>query len=481
MLEIITPPGCTAEREYVLGVIFEDWLGLSYNLRQADVAAVTVRLADQPGEVCLPDMFFGQFVEGPGRWLEEASMPSQPLHRWDSRALAVDITLVDPVLPVIFGEPIAGDAVAPSPNQSADSPEPIIRLPIDILGSAFFMLSRYEEVVRPDRDEHDRFPAWASLAYQEGFLDRPIVDEYVEVLWAAMERPWPRLARRQHTFQIHISHDVDRPARYQFVSGRRFLRALGGDILKRRAFKRAIQGPLIRRSGRKVLDPRDPYNTFDWLMDQSEREGIKSAFYFICGRTSATRDATYDLNDPAIETLLQRIHVRGHEIGLHPSFNTYLASEQLRAEADRLHATCERLGIKQDEWGGRMHYLRWRQPDTARAWEAAGLHYDSTLGFADHVGFRCGTCREYSAYDCVERRKMALRLRPLLVMECSLFSAQYMNLTLRVADAQIELLKSRARLFEGVFAVLWHNSEFLEKHQVQCFMGAITSHHSMSR
>ena len=35
------------------------------------------------------------------------------------------------------------------------------------------MLTRYEEIVKLDRDTFDRFPAWASLAYQEGFLDVP--------------------------------------------------------------------------------------------------------------------------------------------------------------------------------------------------------------------------------------------------------------------------------------------------------------------
>ena len=53
------------------------------------------------------------------------------------------------------------------------------------------MLSRYEEAVLLDRDDHDRFPATASIAYKTGFLDRPIIDEYVEILWVAMKRVWP--------------------------------------------------------------------------------------------------------------------------------------------------------------------------------------------------------------------------------------------------------------------------------------------------
>lgn len=454
----------------MLGVIFGEWLDLPFRLQQAEVGTTIVRLTDHVGELGLPDTFFSQFVNSPTSWLEEASLPSKPLPRWDSRVIADDITLVGSIIPVIYGGSVAvGDSVSAACDP-IESNHPIIQLPIDIFGSAFYMLSCYEEVVRHDRDEHDRFPGWASLAFQEDFLDRPIVDEYIEILWAAMQQLWPQLRRRRHTFRIHVSHDVDRPARYQFVSVWGFLRALGGDVLKRRAFNRAIQGPLIRRSGRKMLDPRDPYNTFDWLMDQSERQGIKSAFYFICGRSCAVRDAAYELNDPAIENLLVRIHERGHEIGLHPSFDTYLAPERLCAEADHLRATCDRLGISQDEWGGRMHYLRWRQPDTARAWEAAGLDYDCTLGFADYVGFRCGTCREYSTYDCVERRPLSLRLRPLLVMEQSLLAEQYMGLSDSNAARRAEIIRSRTEKMGGNFTLLWHNSELTRHSKKEIYL-----------
>jgi hypothetical protein len=53
------------------------------------------------------------------------------------------------------------------------------------------MLARYKEVARSDRDEHDRFPAAASLTHQEGFFERPIVNEYLEILWSCVKRLLP--------------------------------------------------------------------------------------------------------------------------------------------------------------------------------------------------------------------------------------------------------------------------------------------------
>ena len=46
-----------------------------------------------------------------------------------------------------------------------------IELRVDVLGSCFFMLTRLEERLVATRDAYGRFPATASVAHAEGFLD----------------------------------------------------------------------------------------------------------------------------------------------------------------------------------------------------------------------------------------------------------------------------------------------------------------------
>ncbi|WP_234909911.1 polysaccharide deacetylase family protein, partial [Vibrio anguillarum] len=116
---------------------------------------------------------------------------------------------------------------------------------------------------------------------------------------------------------------------------------------------------------------------------------------------------------------MRRIHERGHEIGLHPSYGTFQQPELIKQEAERLKRICAEESIDQHVWGGRMHYLRWEQSTTMRAWAGAGMTYDSTLGYADRPGFRCGTCFEYPAFDPVAQEQLNLRIRPLVVMECT--------------------------------------------------------------
>ena len=158
---------------------------------------------------------------------------------------------------------------------------------------------------------------------------------------------------------------------------------------------------------------------------------------------------------------MRRIHARGHEIGLHPSYGTFQQPELIKQEADRLKRICAEEGIEQNQWGGRMHYLRWEQPTTMRAWAGAGMSYDSTLGYADRPGFRCGTCHEYPAFDPVAQEQLSLRIRPLVVMECTVIADRYMGLGVGdAASNKFNLLKERCANVKGSYTLLWHNSFF---------------------
>jgi hypothetical protein len=331
----------------------------------------------------------------------------------------------------------------------------------DILGLTYWMLSRAEEVGRTDLDEQRRFPATASHAFNHNYLERPIVDEWLHILGQLIERTWPGIVLKHHNFSQKVSHDVDSPSRYAFRSWAGFVRAMAGDVLKRGDVKSALAAPWVRLHSHQALHPADPSNTFDWIMDVSERHGLQSAFYFICGRTDESKDADYEPEHPAIRELMRRIHRRGHEIGLHPSYGTFQKPAAIAAEAARLKHICAEEGILQEAWGGRMHYLRWQTPTTLHGWEQADMAYDSTLSYADRPGFRCGTCFEYPAFDPVAGNQLNLRIRPLIAMECTVMAPRYMGL----GDGQAALdkflqLKDACKAVGGCFTLLWHNSQF---------------------
>jgi hypothetical protein len=322
------------------------------------------------------------------------------------------------------------------------------------------LISRYEEVVTRAQDEHGRFPAEQSLAGQEGFLDRPLVDEYVELLWWLMQQQWPQLERKQNQYRLCLSHDVDTPYHVVDRSPLEVAAGAAADVV----FGRGVHSAAGRlRNALRVYregETADPYNTFSFIMSTSEEHSVASAFYFITRRVLGRLDGTSRFSSPKIVDLIREIHDRGHEVGIHPGYSTYRDSEEIATDFRLLREQCDRLGVRQESWGGRQHYLRWKNPTTWAAWEQAGLDYDSTVGFAEHVGFRCGTCREFSAFDLRARSPLRLRERPLVAMDRSLFD--YMRLGRDQAFDTVKRLSDVCRIYGGNFTLLWHNNMLAE-------------------
>jgi hypothetical protein len=318
------------------------------------------------------------------------------------------------------------------------------------------MLTRYEEVAVATRDRYGRFAAVSSLAHREGFLGVAVVDAYVELLWSALRRLWPRLERRHGGFRLALTHDVDDPLASLGRTPARLARQLAADALVRRDPALAAQRVRSWVARRRGDHGQDPYNTFDFLMDVCERNGVAGAFYFLATDEPSTRNGSYTLDHPWVRSLIGRIHERGHEVGFHAGFDTYRDARLTAEEVARLRAVVDDLGVEQDAWGGRQHYLRWESPTTWANWEHAGLDYDSTVGFADRVGFRAGTCHEYRVFDVRARRPLRLRERPLLAMDQTL--VDYMGLDPDAALQALLDLAAECRRAAGTLTLLWHNS-----------------------
>jgi len=377
-----------------------------------------------------------------------------PCTQWDAEAEGWQSALNQP-LPA----PCVSELLTPLIVKKEDH----VVIHYDILGLTYWMLNRIEEIGRTDLDNHQRFPAINSHAYQHGYLERPVVDEWLHILGQVILRVWPELELKQHQFSMRVSHDVDAPSMFGFAKPKQFLRNMAVSLIKHKDLSSTIAAPWIWLNSSQRLHPADPYNTFDWIMDVSEACNLTSAFYFICGRTS-NMDADYELEHSAIRDLIRRIHERGHEIGLHPSYGTYQRPELIQQEADRLRTVMQEEGVQQEVVGGRMHYLRWEHPTTLQSWNDAGMNYETTLSYADFPGFRCGTCFEYPAYNPVTQQLLAVRIRPLIAMECTIIADRYMGFGYGIeAEKKFIELKDKCKEVHGCFTLLWHNSHFASR------------------
>lgn len=342
----------------------------------------------------------------------------------------------------------------------------------DIFNLMFAMLCRLEEYNAVDLDLHDRFDSGRSASTRNNYLDRPIVDEWLAVLRQVIERTWPNLELLCPHYCMQLSHDVDRPSRYGFIDYRKFLRAAGVDLMFNRNLS-ALAAPVIRAAVKSRLHPLDPYNTFDWLMTVSEDASLKSVFFFMTAVTDSVYDSSYEFGSPSIRALCREIYRRGHMIGLHPSYESYTAQNYIQSEFNTLKKICKEEAIFQNSWGARMHYLRYKFPDTIIGLSNAGISYDTSLGYADSPGFRCGTCFEFPVYEPLTEKTLSLRILPLIAMDASFLSKNYLNLGCsETAMEMIRKLIERCRSVNGTFTLLWHNSN-LECEEKRAFYRSV--------
>jgi hypothetical protein len=386
----------------------------------------------------------------PETWCMPALMPSLPLAEcevppeWDPHG-----QLVEPRLPVLFGRPCSDGRFL---RETRDE----IEIGLDVFGSAFFMLTRLEELVDPTRDEHGRFPANASIAARAGFLHRPIIDEYVALLARALATLCPRLGRAPRGSRLILSHDVDLPrmhepdATWPSVMKRSFKEMRAG---ARHRARTRMTSFAARRLGRR---PEDPYDTFDFLLHESERVGAEASFNIMTGCSEPRFDPGYDPGTPFLRGLLRTIDTRGRRVGFHPSYGSSTDLETTKREYETFRTLLDEEGIDPGPLAGRQHFLRFDNPSTWRNWSAIGAEEDGTLGFPDAVGFRCGVCRVYPVFDLLARSPLPLQERPLIAMDTSLLN--YMKLSPAEARDRVAGLGRTCRRVGGDLTLLIHNS-----------------------
>lgn len=340
----------------------------------------------------------------------------------------------------------------------------------DILGLTYWMLARVEEIGRSDLDAHGRFAATSSHAFKYGYLERPIVDEWMHILSQVIRETWKGIKLKNRKFEVIVSCDVDRPFAYDGTV-RQMIRGGIGDILKRRSLRLAIKNTYARCKAISSDWNYDPYyQGIEYIMNINEGKNRKAIFFFMSLNSDLEMDNIISLNEKRLTEVLRDIDNRGHRIGIHPGYKTYNDKNNFRLSVQKLKKKLERENINQEITIGRQHYLRWKTPDTARMYEENKVFSDSTLGYADMPGFRCGTCIRYNFFDAEEQMPMNLSEQPLIVMECSIISDKYMGLKAsRKAQDKMINLKEICKKVGGEFTILWHNSSLNTKKEKEIY------------
>lgn len=410
------------EKAYVWKVLLDEFLGIDYECSFEDTVSDYHLQLENGAEIVLEDAFFSQRAEED--YVNEDLIPQT--------VSSLSHVLTDHRdVPVIYGLPRCSVA------------ETRIECGVDLVASSFFMLTRWEEYVVEQRDEYNRFPLQASLAHRAGFYQQPVVNQYVELLWHMLRHLDPSLSRKKRAFRIIPTHNVARIQKWQG-----FAQLLGGDLgLEKnpRTIFRNLQDLVEVKLGMKD----DPYDTFDYLMRASEKFGLQSRFYFMAGGET-THENHYQLNQRKVQELLETINNRGHHIGFSPSFNTHARPLLWQQELDKLRALAPQRITK-----GRQHMLRFEVPTTWQIWDDAGMLVDSSVGYPEQPGFRCGTCYAFPVFNFLTRQTLSLYESPLI---CSDSLIDHQRLSPEAAEQEVRRVYTEVQRYRGNFVLQWHNA-----------------------
>lgn len=328
---------------------------------------------------------------------------------------------------------------------------PGFAIPYDLFRNAFIFLSRLEEyeAARAGRLTHSyqaRHPREDKTTFAV-----PVVDHLFAVLRSLVERRWPNLVFEPAPARLELSHDVD------YVTKTPQLRLKQTAFNAFNAVRSLGRNGFAGRVGRtlRFLLSNPPYDCFDYWAALEEGLGLRSVFYIYarCGGRGPRAwllDPSYDVRaDAALVGRLRSLRDRGFEIGLHGSFASADDAGRLKAE---LAALEDVLGCGVSKT--RQHWLRYVEGVTPLLHEQL-FAYDSTLGWNDAMGFRCGTACRHHPWDHAGNRVLGHEITPQLIMDSNIYDygAGCAPRLLEEAEAMLD----RVAALPGAHAAIsWH-------------------------
>lgn len=317
------------------------------------------------------------------------------------------------------------------------------QLPFDPFAAAFYLLTRYEELLGVICDVHGRPIAEGLHGGRNGYSHRAIVDEWSLLLarsWRALDAALPL---PQRTYRSVQTMDLDNGFKYL---GRPLWRTLGSMA------RDAVRGSWAELPARlRVLARReqDPFDIYAELKDPLS-QGASRVLFFVLAAQRGAMDHAVPVEFPPY---IQRLRELGSwaEVGLHPSYASSAQQGLTALESLRLAVV-----LGHPVRISRQHFLRMRLPDTYRELERLGIAEEHSMGFHEHLGFRAGTCTPYRWYDVMEERTTALVVHPFAVMDNTL--RHKLKLDPHQAVEQVAKLIEHVRSVNGTFTGLWHES-----------------------
>jgi hypothetical protein len=316
-------------------------------------------------------------------------------------------------------------------------------IPFDIFAAAFYLISRYEEYLPHLKDVYGRFSYQESIAHKNDFLEEPVIDIWAFKLKESLRSFFPNIIFEEKKFNLKTIIDV--PSVY-YYKNKGFLRTIGGIFtdLARLKPKNIYSRLLVLFRLQK-----DPYDTFNWIINKQKQVSDKFLFFFLVGKFS-----TYDKNislvkQPFINTI--KLVSDYSIIGLKLSFFALSNLNILKKEKADIESITNR-----DLTISRNSFSKVNLPINYRNLIKLNIREDYTMGYVNKIGFRASTCTPFLFYDIDNDIQTPLLINPYNLMDYSLLN---INSFLDKKEKVIETIE-KVKSVNGTFTSIFHNYSF---------------------
>ena len=246
---------------------------------------------------------------------------------------------------------------------------------------------------------------------------------------------WPK----RKNFALCLTHDVDRIRKsFQFFT--RFIR-------EKRLYHLT-----------SIFSKLNPYWNFDKIMEIEKKYDVRSTFFFINESKKfqlfkpssyALSLGYYDIFEPKVKDIINKLDDGGWEIGLHGSFDSFKNEKLLLKEKSELEKILGKRII-----GVRQHHLNLEIPKTWEIQRKIGFKYDTSFGSNEKIGYHNNKTLPFRPLN-----NKFLEI-PLTIMDTPLF---YHNKNLEKAWLKCYNLIKYSEKIGALMTILWHNITFNDK------------------
>lgn len=342
----------------------------------------------------------------------------------------------DREIPILFGE---------SRMEQLDHQNRLLYA--DIVASAFFWLSDWQQVYVQHLDDHDRLAYAESLQQELNIADQPVVDDYRLLL-----EEWLRDAgfegahnHKNNTFVFGLTFDFDNIRKSKTGT----LAYATADLVKKADQSISKRFRHLKNAVNYVGSTQDAFQaSIRKILHYLDRHDISSTFFLKSVTDRSDHDARDYLDVPFFNEILQHIEGLDGDIGYHSSYRAGFDASLFREELQRLRKYTEGREIVCH----RSHYLRYDWRTIHKMLHQNSIGVDSSKGWADRMGFRTGTCFPHPIFDIDQNRPTSIMEIPMLAMDVQLLN--YMEMKQSEAVDRLKKQLGTVKKYGGV--VVWN-------------------------